>query len=86
MIRSEKTNEINKAALAVKDYIKMIPTFFATTVEYTPRFLVPITRNYTSFEVLFKASGPYQAMLIAYENFSKDGWEVDTCFEHYEEI
>ena len=86
MIRSKKMNEMNKAALAVKDYIKMIPTFFGTTVEYTPRFLVPITRNHISFKVLIKASGPYQAMLIAYENFSKDGWEVDPCFEHYEEI
>lgn len=64
----------------------MIPTFFSTTVEHTPRFLVPITRDHTFFTVLIKAPGPYQAMLIAYENFSKDGWEVDPCFEHYEEI
>lgn len=86
MIRSKKTNEINKAALTVKDYIRMIPTFFTTTKEYTPRFLVTITRNSKSFKVLIKASGPYQTMLIAYENFSKDGWEVDPCFKHYEEI
>lgn len=86
MIKSKKMNEMNKAALAVKDYIKMISTFFTTTVEYTPRFLVPITRDNTSFKVLIKASGLYQAMLIAYENFSKDGWEVDPCFEHYKEI
>ena len=86
MIRSEKTNEINKAALAVKDYIRMIPIFFTTTREYTPRFLVPITRNSKSFKVSIKAPGPYQAMLIAYESFSKDGWEVDPCFHHYEEI
>ena len=50
MIKSKKMNEMNKAALAVKDYIKMIPTFFSTTAEYTPRFLVPITRNYTSLK------------------------------------
>lgn len=86
MIKSKKMNEMNKAALAVKDYIKMIPTFFTTTVEYTQRFLVPITRDHTSLKVLIKASGPYQAMLIAYEKFSKDGWEADPCFEHYEEI
>lgn len=86
MIRSKKMNEMNKAALAVKDYIKMIPTFFTPTKEYTPRFLVPITRNSKSFKVLIKAPGPYQAMLIAHENFSKDGWEVDPCFKHYEEI
>ena len=77
---------MNKTALAVKDYINMIPTFFTTTIEYIPRFLVPITRNNTSFKVLIKASKPYQAMLIAYENFSQDGWEVDSCYEHYEEI
>ena len=86
MIKSEKMNEMNKPALAVKDYIRMIPSFFTTTKEYTPRFLVPITRNSKSFKVLIKAPGPYQAMLIAHENFSKDGWEVDPCFEHYEEI
>lgn len=65
----------------IAKYIKPVPA-----VHNTPRFLVPITRNDTIFKVLVYASNSYEAMMIAYENFSQDGWEVDGEYEYYEEI
>ena len=56
----------------VAKYMKPIPI-----VHNQQRFLVPITRNYTTFKVLVCASSNYEAMMIACENFTKDGWEVD---------
>lgn len=65
----------------IAKYIKPVPT-----VHNTPRFLVPISKNDTSFKILVYASNSYEAMMVAYENFSQDGWEIDGEYEYYEEI
>ena len=65
----------------IAKYIKPVPI-----IHNTPRFLVPISRNNTSFKILIYASSSYEAMMVAYENFQKDGWEVDGEYEYYEEI
>ena len=65
----------------VAKYIKPIPI-----VHNQQRFLVPITRDNTSLKVLIYASSSYGAMMIACENFTKDGWEVDGEYEYYEQV
>lgn len=65
----------------IAKYIKPI-----LTVHNTPRFLVPITKGDTLFKILIYASNSYEAMMIAYENFQKDGWEIDGEYEYYEQV
>ena len=67
------------------------PAFITTTtINKTPKYLVPIHRytdtGISRYKVLIKASSRYAAMNIAISEFSKDGWNVDTNYKNYEEL
>lgn len=77
---------LNTTAQAAKHLIHIIPRYFTSTINCTPRFLVPITRKNYTYKVLIQASTRYAAMIITMKKFSDDGWGIDPDYQDYEEL